>query len=151
MRILMINYEYPPLGGGGGVVNQHLAEELSKEHQITLVTTRFAHEKPHEVWNGVDIFRVPVLGRNDPNAATLISMLSFFPASLWQGYRLYEHVLSISSTPCLPSRQPPRATPWPGRFGCPTCCRFWEAIFMIRANGSLPTAPFYSTGWSRGC
>ena len=30
MKILFCNFEYPPLGGGGGVVNAMLAEELAK-------------------------------------------------------------------------------------------------------------------------
>jgi len=34
MRILFCNYEYPPLGGGGGVINKQIAEELAKKHTV---------------------------------------------------------------------------------------------------------------------
>ena len=40
----MFNYEYPPLGGGGGVFNKHLAEELSKNNKITLITSLFGNQ-----------------------------------------------------------------------------------------------------------
>jgi len=33
MKILFLNYEYPPLGGGG-IFNSLLAEELAKRHQV---------------------------------------------------------------------------------------------------------------------
>ena len=32
MNILLINFEYPPLGGGGGVMTAQIAEELAKRH-----------------------------------------------------------------------------------------------------------------------
>ncbi|GAH96248.1 unnamed protein product, partial [marine sediment metagenome] len=34
---------------GGGVFNMHLAEELSKNHNITVVTTKFSNHISHEV------------------------------------------------------------------------------------------------------
>lgn len=39
LRILSLNYEYPPIGGGGGNAHQHLIEQLSKhtDLQVTLV------------------------------------------------------------------------------------------------------------------
>jgi glycosyltransferase involved in cell wall biosynthesis len=108
MNILMVNYEYPPLGGGGGVVTKYLAEELGKHHRITLITSRFADLKPYETCNSVEIFRVPVSFRTDQNAASLLSMLSFFPSSLWRGYRLlqtrrFDLVHSMFAIPSAPS------------------------------------------------
>jgi glycosyltransferase involved in cell wall biosynthesis len=108
MNILMINYEYPPLGGGGGVINKCLAEELSKKNNITLITTKFADQKSYEICNNVEVFRVPVYLRNDQNAATLLSMFSFFPSSLWRGYRLlisrqFDLIHSMFVIPSAPS------------------------------------------------
>ena len=40
MRILFCNYEYPPLGGGGGVVMAALARELARRrHAVTVLTS----------------------------------------------------------------------------------------------------------------
>ncbi|MBE9547079.1 MAG: glycosyltransferase family 4 protein, partial [Proteobacteria bacterium] len=108
MNILMINYEYPPLGGGGGVFNKQLAEELSKSNNITVVTSNFNNQKPYEIKNDIELIRVPVLMRTDQNAATIISMLSFSPASLWAGYQLlkrrpFDIVHSMFAIPSAPS------------------------------------------------
>jgi len=87
MKILMVNYEYPPLGGGGGVFCSQLAEELAPNHEITVLTSRFKGQKTSEEIQNVRIVRVPVMMRNDPNAASLVSMLSFLPSSIWKGLR----------------------------------------------------------------
>ena len=42
MELLILNYEYPPLGGGAGVVTKTIAEGLSaKGHKVTVVSTWF--------------------------------------------------------------------------------------------------------------
>ncbi len=46
MRILFCNFEYPPLGGGGGVVNALLAEELAKRYEVTVLTPRGFEQFP---------------------------------------------------------------------------------------------------------
>lgn len=80
MRILMFNYEYPPLGGGGGIVNEVVAEELAVRHDVCVVTSGFRDLPPEEVRNGVRVVRVPVWGRTDRETATLRSMLTYPPA-----------------------------------------------------------------------
>jgi len=49
-HILILNYEYPPLGGGGGVVSRHQAEGLAKtgRYNVTVLTTWFEGEKEIE-------------------------------------------------------------------------------------------------------
>ena len=52
MKLLILNYEYPPLGGGAGVITQNIAEGLSKlGHEISVVTTWFQGEKEVEIVN----------------------------------------------------------------------------------------------------
>ena len=39
MKLLVLNYEYPPIGGGGGVISKYISEGLaSMDYKITLVT-----------------------------------------------------------------------------------------------------------------
>ncbi|QBQ54407.1 glycosyltransferase family 4 protein [Nitrosococcus wardiae] len=88
MRILFCNYEYPPLGGGGGVVNAHLAEELAKRHDVVVLTSRGPALSKDYVEKGVRIIRVPVLMRRQKAAASMISMLSYLPMGILQGRKL---------------------------------------------------------------
>jgi glycosyltransferase involved in cell wall biosynthesis len=77
MRILFCNYEYPPLGGGGGVINAMLAEELAKHHDVTVLTSRAFGLASDAVERGVRVVRVPVLARRQLSTATLFSMLAY--------------------------------------------------------------------------
>lgn len=59
MNILMLNYEYPPLGGGGSAVCRDISEKLVKGgNHVTVVTMGMSGLKPRETVNGVDIRRV---------------------------------------------------------------------------------------------
>lgn len=88
MRILICNYEYPPLGGGGGVTTKRLAEELAKRHSVTVLTSAFDSLPKQEILNGVEVHRVPVLFRSRLQTASLISMLLYWPSSLIKGLSL---------------------------------------------------------------
>lgn len=88
MNILICNYEYPPIGGGGGIITSLIAEELAKDHEVTVLTSRW-HSVPTEYTdNGVRIVRVPVLFRNKKYTASLISLLTFIPFAIHKGKKL---------------------------------------------------------------
>lgn len=47
MRILVLNYEYPPLGGGAAPVSRDISIQLAKRgHDVTIVTMGF-----HGLWH----------------------------------------------------------------------------------------------------
>lgn len=88
MRILFCNYEYPPLGGGGGVVMAAIAREIAHRHDVTVLTSRAAG-LPHESRDGaVRVVRVPVLFRTQLAVANFPSMAAYLPAGAWRGLQL---------------------------------------------------------------
>ncbi len=60
MNILMLNYEYPPVGGGAAPITAQLCEHLVQQgHSLDVVTMRYGSLPHTEVVNGVRIFRTP--------------------------------------------------------------------------------------------
>ena len=88
MKILFTNYEYPPLGGGGGVVNAQLAVELAKRHEVTILTSRAMGLPEEEEKDGTRIVRVNVLGRSQAAAANMVSMASYLPMAMMRGRKM---------------------------------------------------------------
>jgi glycosyltransferase involved in cell wall biosynthesis len=88
MKILFCNYEYPPLGGGGGVVMAALARELAKRHSVTVLTSRALDLAAQSEEGGVRILRAPVFFRRELAVANFPSMLAYLPAALLRGLTL---------------------------------------------------------------
>jgi glycosyltransferase involved in cell wall biosynthesis len=88
MKILFCNFEYPPLGGGGGVVNASLAQELAKRHEVTVLTSRGPGLPSDRIEGGVRVVRVPVFFRNEQTVASYLSMLTYLPVGFRVGKKL---------------------------------------------------------------
>lgn len=78
MNILVLSYEYPPIGGGGGIGARQYAEEWVKEgHRVRVLTSAARGLEQEETVNGVEVVRVAAFGRKDRATASFISMLSY--------------------------------------------------------------------------
>lgn len=64
MHLLLINNEFPPIGGGGSTVTKYAIKYLTAAgHKVTLITSRY-HDLPHrEVIDGAIIIRIPAIRR----------------------------------------------------------------------------------------
>lgn len=83
MRILFVNYEYPPLGGGGGTALSDIAEELATRHEIMVLTSGTRSLPAREMVGGVQVARISVPGRGMRAVASIASMAGF----IWAGRR----------------------------------------------------------------
>lgn len=69
-RILLVNYEYPPLGGGAGNATANIAREMARQGaQVLVVTSAFRGMPAHEESNGFAIRRIPTIRRNEEKCA----------------------------------------------------------------------------------
>jgi glycosyltransferase involved in cell wall biosynthesis len=82
MRILMLNYEYPPLGGGASPITQALSEHLAgADHEVDVVTMHYRGLSRFEDHGRLRIHRVPCLRHSQVRAIT-IEMLSYVIAAI---------------------------------------------------------------------
>jgi len=65
MKLLLINNEYPPIGGGGSTVTRYALKHLVEVgHDVTLVTSRFRGLPHRETQHGATIIRIPTIRRH---------------------------------------------------------------------------------------
>ena len=101
-RLLICNYEYPPLGGGGGTCSRFLGIALAKAgHDVELVTAAYRDLPAREADQGLRIVRVPAL-RKQEGQSNPIEMMSFVASAaprLLLRRRLPDAVISFHSIP----------------------------------------------------
>jgi glycosyltransferase involved in cell wall biosynthesis len=98
MRILLCNYEYPPLGGGGGVVMAALARQLARSHEVTVLTSRACDLAAEDSDGGVRVLRVPVFFRRELAVANFPSMAAYLPTGFLRGLGLGRRAFDVINT-----------------------------------------------------
>ncbi len=59
MRILIVNYEFPPIGGGASYASANLVKRLvARGHEVDVLTSRLEGQPDHEFVNGCHVHRV---------------------------------------------------------------------------------------------
>ena len=72
LQILLLCYEYPPIGGGGGVGAQRYAEAwASAGHRVTVLTGGSKGLPRTQRLLGVDIIRVPTILKTSRSTTTI--------------------------------------------------------------------------------
>lgn len=88
MRLLVVNYEYPPLGGGAAPVTRGVCTELARlGHRLDVITMSFRGLPRREQQESVEIFRVPCL-RRARHLCHAHEMMTWIPPAILQARRL---------------------------------------------------------------
>ena len=96
MKILVLNYEYPPLGAGAAPVCRDLVSEMAKQgHQVTVVTMGFKALPEYEVQNGVEIYRLECLRRHEHSCSPPEQLTYIHNAERFLGTYLKTHSCDI--------------------------------------------------------
>ncbi|MBK8619744.1 MAG: glycosyltransferase family 4 protein [Anaerolineales bacterium] len=84
MKILIINSEYPPIGGGAGNASANVARCLAAlGHDVTVLTAHFIGQPKLEIREGVTIYRIPALRRRQDRSGALEQLAFIASASFW--------------------------------------------------------------------
>src|SRR5690349_20409482 len=76
-RILLVNYEYPPIGGGGGNATHHIARAMARAGRVPYALTAAERGLPRvDYVDGVTVHRVAAL-RARADRSSIPEMLSF--------------------------------------------------------------------------
>ena len=88
MKILMLNYEFPPVGGGGSPVTFELCRHLVKlGHDVDVVTMRYKNLPAFECVDGVNIYRTWAI-RGRPDICRTHEMATYIAGGLPTALRL---------------------------------------------------------------
>jgi len=84
MRILIVNSEYPPIGGGAGNATSHIARRLAKMgYEVAVVTSRFGKLPYEENDEGVTVHRIPALRLKQDRSTAFEQIIFIIAASIW--------------------------------------------------------------------
>ena len=77
MKLLLINYEYPPIGAGAANATYYMAKSFVElGNEVVVLTAGFKDKTGYELDNGVHIYRVPSQ-RKKISSSSIIEMLSY--------------------------------------------------------------------------
>ena len=83
MKILVINYEYPPVGGGAGEVSKRLAEQFAAlGHEILVATSAWGDLPKEQDESGVHVVR-HFAGRRSKDRSSVLGMAAYLASRRW--------------------------------------------------------------------
>jgi glycosyltransferase involved in cell wall biosynthesis len=88
MKILMLNHEFPPVGGGASPITFELSKQLVQmDHRVDVVTMHYRDLPRFEIVDGVYIYRTPAI-RKRPNICYAHDLATYLPGALIKTTRL---------------------------------------------------------------
>jgi len=88
LKILTLNHEFPPVGGGAAPVAFELCRHLvRKGHHVDVVTMRYKDLPKFETVDGINIYRTPAL-RSKADICYTHELATYFPGAICKVMRL---------------------------------------------------------------
>lgn len=82
MNVLMLNHEFPPVGGGAAPVTLELCKHLVQEgHAVDVVTMHYGNLPRFEEIEGVGIYRTPAIRRR-PDICHTYELATYMPGAV---------------------------------------------------------------------
>ena len=89
MKILILNSEYPPIGGGAGTATANLAHHLATQGiEVKVITARYGNLPALDQSLGFDLIRIPTLRKKDDRTNPGEQILFIF-TSFWNCLPLF--------------------------------------------------------------
>jgi glycosyltransferase involved in cell wall biosynthesis len=104
MTYLLINYEYPPLGGGAASVSKNLAQALTRRgNRVIVLTSAYKEHRGASNEDGIEVFRIPAL-RRSIHRSGIIQMTAYILSAVRHAPRVVssckvERILAFFSIP----------------------------------------------------
>lgn len=107
MRILLVNYEYPPVGGGAATATAAIAKALvNLGHAVVVVTGKFKRLPEVSESDGIVIHRIPSLRARIDRSDVVEMGIFLLSGLLWMRSIIHKHRIDGSivffSLPCGP-------------------------------------------------
>ena len=84
MHVLILNSEYPPVGGGAGNASAHIAASLLEQgYQVSVLTSSYADLPQDAIADGVRVIRLPARRRHMDRSSALEQTRFMLVAALW--------------------------------------------------------------------
>jgi len=88
MNVLMLNHEFPPVGGGASPITFELSKQLVQMgNQVDVVTMHYGDLPRFETVDGVNVYRTPAI-RKRPNICYTHELATYVPGALIKTIRL---------------------------------------------------------------
>jgi len=88
LKILMLNHEFPPVGGGASPITFELSKQLVQMgHRVDVVTMHYGDLPRFETVDGINIYRTPAL-RKRPDICYTHELATYLPGALIKTVRL---------------------------------------------------------------
>lgn len=106
-RILILNYEYPPLGGGAGNATSYLLRSLAKSNEFTidLVTSSINEFKIEQLSENVRIHKLDIGKKGNIHYQSIRDLLTYSWKAYWYGKKIlqedkYDGIHAFFGIPC---------------------------------------------------